>query len=158
MHGTQKLSLLDLSVGIMTPPTIIIDYPTYVACQQTCSDSQNYRSYGEKKYFSFLPWMHFSYTKCMERRLYTPWTLCRDCDTTYPYPTISLGIKLLNKHALPRSITVVKAKYSWMLFFYHRCIFPIRNAWNIEITPPPLAPFCRDCHTSYTESSIRLGI
>ena len=53
MHGTQKLSLLDLSAGIVTPPTVIIDYPTYVACQQACSDSQNYRSYGEKKVFFF---------------------------------------------------------------------------------------------------------
>ena len=137
MHGKQKLSPLDFSAGIVAPPTHNHRLP-YVS-----SLSTNLFRFTElpqflrrkKVFLLFTIDAIFSYTKCMERRSYPrtpPGPLCRDCDTTFPYPTISLGIYLVNKHALPWSITEVKAKYNYFSF-HHRFIFPIRNAWNTGV-------------------------
>ena len=62
---------------------------------------------------------------------------------------------LVNKHVLIRSVTVLKAKTSFV-FFYLSCIFIIRNARNTESFP--IGHLFWDCNTTYPYSSIRLCI
>ena len=84
MHGTQKLSPLDPSAGIVTPPTHNHRLP-YV-----CSLSTNLFRFAE------LPQLRRKKSSCLFYHTYIfpvrnawnvgvipPELLCRDCDTTY---------------------------------------------------------------------------